>query len=410
MARIVFCLPAMRGHLGAHAPLARELARRGHDCVLLGSAGLGDLSEGQGVPVRVLPWAEPDLGGAGLALTLWRTAAATRGVIRHAPEVLRDLRPDLVIADQAEPGYALAAEAAGVPLCATLTPGLPVDDDPAAPPPFLDWPHGDGPKARRRNEGGWRVARALMVLQSRALAQGCRRHGLPLRTGIAQWTSPALELRQLVPALDFPRDWPRAAAGLGPLRDPHDMGALPPDLLQDDRPLVFASLGTLAGRRRRLLHAICEAVAHLPVTLALAHAGALSGAEAAALPGRPHVRALWPQQAMLARASVCVTHGGLNTVLDCAAAGVPMLALPLAFEQPGIAARVEARGLGLRLKPAQAGPQAIAKALRHLLEAPQWRDTLSAMSGELRAAGGVRRGADLIEGLLAGDRLQQAAP
>lgn len=411
MARIVFCLPAMRGHLGAHAPLARELARRGHDCVLLGSAGLGDLGKGQGLPVRVLPWSEPDLGGSGLALTLWRTAVATRGVIRHAPGLLRELRPDLVIADQAEPGYALAAEAAGVPLRATLTPGLPVDDDPAAPPPFLDWPHGDSPQARRRNEGGWRVARALMVLQSRALAQGCRRHGLVLRTGIAQWTSPALDLRQLVPALDFPRKWPRGAVGLGPLRDPQDdMAALPPDLLRGDRPLVFASLGTLAGRRRRLLHAICEAAAGLPVTLALAHAGALTGAEAAALPGHPHLRALWPQQAMLARASVCITHGGLNTVLDSVAAGVPMLAVPLAFEQPGIAARIEAHGLGLRLKPAQAGPQAIAQALRRLLDEPRWRDTLSAMSGELRAAGGVRRGADLIEGLLAGDRLQKAAP
>ncbi|MFN3527180.1 MAG: hypothetical protein ACK4YU_13935, partial [Paracoccus sp. (in: a-proteobacteria)] len=204
MARIVFCLPAMQGHLGAHAPLARELARRGHDCLLLGSARLTALAQGsgqgQGLPVRVLPWSEPDLGGAGLLRTLWLTAQATRGVVRHAPAVLAGLRPDLVIADQAEPGYALAAEAARVPLRATLTAGLPVDDDASAPPPFLDWPHEDSDTARHRNAGGWRVARALMVLQSRALARGCRHHSLPLRAGIAQWTSPALDLRQLVPA------------------------------------------------------------------------------------------------------------------------------------------------------------------------------------------------------------------
>lgn len=410
MARIIFCLPAMQGHLGAHAPLARELVRRGHDCMLLGSARLAALAGGQGVPVRGLPWSEPDLGGAGLLQTLWRTARATRGVIRHAPATLAGLRPDLVIADQAEPGYALAAETARVPLRATLTAGLPVDDDASVPPPFLDWPHDDSPQAQRRNAGGWRVSRALMVAQSRALAQGCRRHNLPLRAGMAQWTSAALDLRQLVPALDFPRGWPVGAVGLGPLRDLADIPASPNDLPGGDRPLIFASLGTLAGRRKRLLHAICEAATDLPVTLALAHAGALTDAEAAALPGRPHVRALWPQQAMLARASVCVTHGGLNTVLDCAAAGVPMLALPLAFEQPGIAARIEARGLGLRLNARRPDPQAIRDALRDLLSQPHWRDSLSTAATELRAAGGVRRGADLIEGLLTDDRLHKAAP
>ena len=34
------------------------------------------------------------------------------------------------------------------------------------------------------------------------------------------------------------------------------------------------------------------------------------------------------------RLRIRVTHAGLNTVLDCAAAQVPMVAIPLAFEQP----------------------------------------------------------------------------
>ena len=115
-----------------------------------------------------------------------------------------------------------------------------------------------------------------------------------------------------------------------------------------------------------------------------------------------------PQRAVLERAAVCVTHGGLNTTLDSAAAGVPMLAMPLAFEQPGIAARIEAHGLGLRLD-ARAAPDAIREALSQLLDAPRWRDSLSRAQQELRAAGGVRRGADEIEAVLAGARIHEAA-
>lgn len=412
MARIAFCLPAMRGHLGAHAPLARELARRGHDCLLLGSSALADLAAPEGLPVRVMPWTEPDLGGAGLLGTLLRTAQATRGVICHAPALMRQVAPDLVVADQAEPGFAMSARITGLPFM-SLAAGLPIDGDEAVPPPFLPWPHEDSDGARRRNRGGWQVSRALMVLQRMALTRGARRHGIrgALRDDGWNWQVP--EFRQLVPGLDFPRPWPVLATGLGPLRDPGPLPPLPPELQAAPHPLVFVSLGTLAGRRPGLLHRICEAAADLPVTLVLAHCGMLGSDEIARLPGRPIVRDMWPQRAVLAHAAACVTHGGLNTVLDSAAAGVPMLALPLAFEQPGIAARVAARGHGLCLPPSATAPQ-IRTALQSLLDRGRWRDNLSAIAAELRAAGGVQRGADLIEtmlaeGMLTGDCAHEAA-
>lgn len=398
MARIAFCLPAMRGHLGAHAPLARELARRGHQVTLLGSRALRPLAASEGLEVRTLDWTEPQLGGAGLVRTLWATAAATRGVIRHAPAALRALSPDLAVTDQAEPGYALAAEAGRIPRV-TLTAGLPIQRSEAAPPPFLDWPFDPSDAGRRRNAAGWRISTGLMTLQTQALARGSRHHGLPDRNGIAGWSVGAPELRQMIPGLDFPQDWPATAVGLGPLRD------APPDADLSDLPagpLMFASLGTLAGRRRRLLHAICAAAAPLEATLLLAHAGTLTSAQIADLPGRPLVRDLWPQAAVLARAAACITHGGMNTTLDCVAAGVPMLVMPLAFEQPGIAARIAHHGLGLHLPPRRRDPATIRAALARLLDEPSFRDNLSRPQAELRAAGGVSRGADLIEKMIQG--------
>lgn len=397
MARIAFCLPALSSHAAVHGTLARVLARRGHDCRMVGSEGLRPLAAREGVGFESLGLREPDLHNAGLLRTLTATAAATRAFVRRGPEVLGRLAPDLVVADQAEPGASLAAEAADIPR-ATLASALPLDRDEAIPPPFVDWPFLAGAEGRKRNRGGWRVADALMVLQSRALAQGCRDHRLSLWSRIDDWISPDLDLRQMVPALDFPHAAGPGTRAVGPLRD----GPAGEFVLNTGgRPLVLASLGTLQGGRRALLAAIAGAAEDLGVCLALAHCGGLTEAEAQALPGRAIVRDFFPQRAVLARADACVTHAGLNTVLDCAAAQVPMLAIPLAFEQPATAARLAFHGAARVVPRRRATRATIREALAAVLSDPSYRAALAAPAAEIAAAGGVARAADLIETRLA---------
>jgi zeaxanthin glucosyltransferase len=53
-----------------------------------------------------------------------------------------------------------------------------------------------------------------------------------------------------------------------------------------------------------------------------------------------------PQLELLKRATLCITHAGLNTALEALAHGVPMVAIPLGFDQPGIAARIAHHGVG----------------------------------------------------------------
>ena len=47
-----------------------------------------------------------------------------------------------------------------------------------------------------------------------------------------------------------------------------------------------------------------------------------------------------PQLELLKRATVCITHAGLNTVLESLAQGVPQVAIPITYDQPGVAARI----------------------------------------------------------------------
>jgi UDP:flavonoid glycosyltransferase YjiC (YdhE family) len=54
-----------------------------------------------------------------------------------------------------------------------------------------------------------------------------------------------------------------------------------------------------------------------------------------------------PQLELLQRSSVCITHAGLNTVLEALAQGVPQIAIPVTHDQPGVAARIANKQTGL---------------------------------------------------------------
>jgi UDP:flavonoid glycosyltransferase YjiC (YdhE family) len=53
-----------------------------------------------------------------------------------------------------------------------------------------------------------------------------------------------------------------------------------------------------------------------------------------------------PQLDLLKSAVLCITHAGLNTVLESLTNGIPLVALPVTNDQPGVAIRIAAKGVG----------------------------------------------------------------
>jgi MGT family glycosyltransferase len=47
-----------------------------------------------------------------------------------------------------------------------------------------------------------------------------------------------------------------------------------------------------------------------------------------------------PQIELLKRSALCITHAGLNTTLEALTQGVPLVAIPVTNDQPGVAARI----------------------------------------------------------------------
>jgi zeaxanthin glucosyltransferase len=332
-------------------------------------------------------------------------ARGTDMLCRELPAAIEALGIDAIIADQMEAAGGLVAEALGLPFVSVAC-ALPVNREPGIPLPVMPFAYGDSEQARQVVEGSTRVYDWMMGPHREVIAAQARRLGLGKRGALHECLSPLAQISQTIEAFDFPRRaLPPQFHHVGPLRSAIDAGAAAPaSMPQPDpgRPFVFASLGTLQGQRFGLFRRIAKACRRLDAQLLVAHCGGLDAAQEDALKraGASWVCAFAPQREVLARADAVVSHGGLNTVLDAIAARTPILALPIAFDQPGAAARILHAGIGLRASPRLAGAATIERQLRCLLHEPSFGSRLEVLAQQLDRAGGAPGAADIVEAAL----------
>lgn len=409
MAHFALICPPFASHIHSLGVLGEELVRRGHRATFVLNAGADEPVKSTGLPIatvaarpgdppvqRVLTNATRPAGLFGTLRTIAESAAMTDQLCAGGPELLRRLGCDAVIADQLEPAGGLLALGLGLPFVSLAT-ALPINSAPGVPLPFLDWPYDSSPRGVRRARVAARIGRLLSRRQNRVIEACSRRLGIdpPCRT-MEDCLSPTAQIAQVVRGYEFPRPEPMRFGGVGPLRRPdEERGDEPlPFAFDPDRPLVFATFGTLQGGRIALFRAIAAACRQAEADLLVAHGGKLTQAEAASIDAT-FVTDFVPYRAVLKRAALCVTHGGSNTVLDALACGVPLLVRPVAFDQKGNAARIVHNRLGermdLRRLPEQIG---------RLLADEEYRRRARALAQEIAAAGGRTRGADLVEAAL----------
>ena len=386
--------------------LARSLVDRGHQATFVAQADVGPKVTRPGIgfapvgarthPAGRLARQTARLSGTtgllGIAGVIRDMASTSDMLCDEVPAAMREIHAGAVIADQTEPAGGLVARHLGVSLVSVAN-ALLIDREEAVPPPFIGWRYDDTPWGVQRNLGGYRVADWIMRPVFEVIGRRARAWGLPGIETVEDCLSESLQISQSIEGFDFPRRHPRALVHCGPLRGAESRAWD----AETGRPNVFCSLGTLQGARLPIFRAVAEACRTRDLALTIAHGGKLDAAQAASLPGNPRVESFVPQRAVLRKAAAAVTHGGLNTVLDALAAGVPQIVMPLAFEQGAIAARVERCGAGIVLSRRQIDAQTLSRALGKLLETPRYRERAEALRDEIAASGGVLRAAELIE-------------
>lgn len=371
--------------------LVRRLTARGHGVRVLTEPCLRDAVEAAGA--RFVPFTRhftrtersEDLIGDWAARTPLGALRLSfeRVVFGPAPIVAEETRraidrerPDVVAVDLMMPGALVAAEAAGIPRVVIfhMPEYLPGPGRPAAGPGFL--PRTD------------RLGRLRDGLLTRFLLRQLRDHLVPFNEarrafGLAPLGTPRdlvdqyhrahLRLIQTSQAFDFPiTPPPPNVRYVGPVLDDPDWAGVwrNPWPEGDSRPLVVASLSSTFQNQRDLLQRIFLALGRLEVR-GLVTLGPSMAGERFDLPDNVVAVDSAPHTQVFPHAAAVLTHAGHGTVMRALAHGLPLLCLPMGRDQDDNAARVVARGVGLRLRPT-AKPPRIAAAVRRLLDEPDF--------------------------------------
>jgi zeaxanthin glucosyltransferase len=414
MSHVGIITPPVAGHVHPFGALGRTLIKRGHRVTIFHLLDLEAKTRAEGLNFCALGQSDYPLGSlpgflarisqlkglAALRFTLRVIEGTTEMICRDGPEAIRKAGVDLLLVDQTEPAGATVAEHLKIPFV-TICNALALNQDATVPPPITPWGFTRSPWGKLRNWAGYKTWNTMMNGIKKTLTRYRREWHLPLHPNPVFNFSTLAQLSQQPPAFDFPRHkLPNCFHYLGPFRDAGSQEIPFPWHQLDGRPLVYASLGTLQNRTPALFRCIAEACDGLQVQLVISHGGGLPEEIASTLPGHPLIVSYAPQQAVLSKARLTVSHAGLNTVLDSLSQGVPVVAIPLTYEQPAIAARLRWTGAGDVIPLADLSVRGLRQTVQNVLKTESFYTAARGIADSIHQAGGVERAADIVEEVL----------
>jgi zeaxanthin glucosyltransferase len=408
MAHIGLLCPAETGHLNTMLPLGQELQQRGHRVTFFGivdaqskvlAAGLEFRSIGEvefpvGSSDRLFAELGKLSGLAALRYTIDWIGKSAAVFLNDGPTVLKDEQIEALLVDQISPEGGTVAEFLDIPFV-TICSALPFNQEPTIPPLFTTWSY---------NLAGWAVLRNQIVYR---LVSPFGKSMQTLRFNYRKlWKLPPetssdsqLAILTQQPAeFEYPRQTlPDYFHFTGPYhnRSSRQPVNFPWDKLTD-RPLIYASMGTLQNQLADVFQAIASACVGLDAQLVISLGGA-SLDSLPVLPGNPLIVSYAPQLALLERAAVAITHAGMNTALECLTYGVPMVAIPITNDQPGVAARIAWAGAGEIVPLPKLTAARLQTALKLVLTEKSYHQNALRLKQSIARSGGVSLAADIIE-------------
>ncbi|HEX5828504.1 MAG TPA: glycosyltransferase, partial [Candidatus Limnocylindrales bacterium] len=364
---LIVANPAL-GHVLPILPLAIALRDTGHEVAFLtGSSMAGPLA---GAGLRHVVGGPPDLPtafaqvperagltGRRLAMVTWQRGfgvVIARAMAAAVLDLAGEWRPDVVLHDDAEQGAWVAAERLGVPHVAVQA-------------------------------TAWR-GRGIRL--SDAPLNELRAHlGLEADPGLARWHRHGF-LATRPASLQDPSDpLPGTAVPMRPIAIDEVDGETPGwlDRAPGGPPRVAVTLGTILPGRLDTMAAILDGLQGLDVEVVATVGPGLDPAALGTRPPRIHVERYVPMSRLLPTCDALVFHGGSGTMMAGLAAGLPLVVLPVAADQPENADRCLAAGVGLAPRTGERDAASIARATREILEDPAYRAAARGVAADIAA-------------------------
>jgi MGT family glycosyltransferase len=164
------------------------------------------------------------------------------------------------------------------------------------------------------------------------------------------------------------------------------------------KPLIYTSMGTLVNGLKNVYGTILEAVGEFPEMQVVLSVGRnFNQRDLGPIPSNTIVVRIAPQIELLKRAALCITHAGLNTALEALAQGVPMVAIPIGYDQPGVAARIAYHGVGEFVEIGNLTAPHLSELIAKVKANPSYRDKARWFQKVLGETRGLDIAADIIE-------------
>jgi MGT family glycosyltransferase len=421
--KLGFVSMPLSGHMNPMTALARRLQSRGHEAVFLGVPDSEPFVRAAGL--RLVPVGEKEFPAGSLG-KLWSGVARRHGldVVRYS---LRELNPNLirvgleylpatlqrtgvdaVVLDTISFFHELAPMSMGIPYIHIWN-VLHLDFSGLTPVCLFSWPHDTTPEGLERNAVGLQQVGALMAPMIAAATPYAEKMGLEIDfSDPASTTSKLAVITQTPREFDFPgAPWPPQFHYAGPLHD--DAGREPVSFPWEKLtggPLVYASLGTLVNGLNHVYSAILRAVEKLPGTQVVLSVGKnIDLDELGPIPSNVIVVPSAPQIELLKRATLAITHAGLNTALESLGQGVPMVAIPIGYDQPGVAARIAHHGVGEFIEVDELSPEGLRGLIQKVMGTPSYGQRARFFKEVIARTRGLDVAADVIERALVAERL-----
>ncbi|MEZ4726483.1 MAG: glycosyltransferase [Caldilineaceae bacterium] len=162
------------------------------------------------------------------------------------------------------------------------------------------------------------------------------------------------------------------------------------------QPLIYISMGTMYNAEADFYHTCFAAFADRDYQVVLSIGQRISDDALRPAPANFIVRRHVPQLALLQRAALFITHGGMNSANEGILFHVPMIVLPQQADHYVVAQRVDELGAGIVLDRSQASAARLAALATQVLADPNYKQQCITIAQTFHEAGGYQRAADEI--------------
>lgn len=392
MAKALFLGLPLHGHTNPSLPLVRALVERGDEVVYFSSEAFAAKIQQAGAryrpyrnaflsDLRQLPERTNEIS--------WLLMRTTREVLADELDAFRAERPDYIITDSVAPWGQWVAEVLDVPVVTSVT-TFAFNRRVLA----FGAARGTRPKSARLV-----LSKIRHMAKAALLGRRLRReHGVK-GTGIIGSVFGRSDLNIVYTSRHFQpcaESFDDRFQFIGPSISPRTetVGFPWDEASQTD--VIYVSLGTLFNADPTFYRNCFEAFRGQNVRVIMSIGTTITEASLGSPPANVVVQPYVPQLEVLRRASVFVSHGGMNSVSESLYHGVPLVVVPQMGEQEIVARQVEELGAGLCLAKKEVTADRLRASAQRVLDDDRFRQQAALVRQSFEAAGGAARGADAI--------------